>query len=639
MNPELSVKISADIDLLRDNFRKAIGNINKFDKDTRTALNSVDKGFERLANDVDKDMKRVSASVVSSSNTVSKSLARTAAESAKSGTAISVGSNRATLALTDMGRIAQDLPYGFIGIQNNLNPMLDSFQRLKAETGSTSGALKAMLNSLSGPAGLGIALSVVSAGILLYQQYQQKANKATENAKKVTDEYINTLNELDASQVKGAQNAQKELTDLRLLYAAYQNTNLPLKNRKEAYEDLQRLYPEYFQNIAFEQTASEKTKNAYNQLATAILATARARAASDKITQNESRKIENEQKIIDLEKEALKLRQEQNKVRYGTGAGLGSVAGGEAAGGRQALAVERQINETIKQRQNLVTDTTKLNEINARLVNYVNEQILKGAKLVDTSAGGSAKGGKDIKTALIRNLETTLSEPIKLSKPVEVATDINVEIANIPYILSDWEKKMQVFSDNASQILTRGISDAFASVAYGIGDALANGGNFIETMGSALLGVIGNIATELGKAAIAIGVGMMAVKAAFKNPVAAIAAGVALVAIGSFISNKVSKIPQGQSAQTEQPRQIRGFASGVNNFSGGLALVGEKGPELVNLPSGSDVFTNNRTNQILSANNNNDKVQVFGDVSFDMDKFVIKFKSVEKRLQRQGLII
>ena len=34
------------------------------------------------------------------------------------------------------------------------------------------------------------------------------------------------------------------------------------------------------------------------------------------------------------------------------------------------------------------------------------------------------------------------------------------------------------------------------------------------------------------------------------------------------------------------------FATGVENFSGGLAIVGEKGPELVNLPRGSNVYPN-----------------------------------------------
>lgn len=37
---------------------------------------------------------------------------------------------------------------------------------------------------------------------------------------------------------------------------------------------------------------------------------------------------------------------------------------------------------------------------------------------------------------------------------------------------------------------------------------------------------------------------------------------------------------------------IPGFASGVTNFSGGMAVVGERGPELVNLPRGSDVIPN-----------------------------------------------
>lgn len=40
---------------------------------------------------------------------------------------------------------------------------------------------------------------------------------------------------------------------------------------------------------------------------------------------------------------------------------------------------------------------------------------------------------------------------------------------------------------------------------------------------------------------------------------------------------------------------IPGFAGGVRNFSGGLAMVGERGPELVRLPRGSDVLTAGET--------------------------------------------
>lgn len=45
-------------------------------------------------------------------------------------------------------------------------------------------------------------------------------------------------------------------------------------------------------------------------------------------------------------------------------------------------------------------------------------------------------------------------------------------------------------------------------------------------------------------------------------------------------------------------KKIPGFATGVKNFQGGMAIVGEKGPELVNLPRGSDVIPNDNIRDI-----------------------------------------
>jgi phage-related minor tail protein len=41
------------------------------------------------------------------------------------------------------------------------------------------------------------------------------------------------------------------------------------------------------------------------------------------------------------------------------------------------------------------------------------------------------------------------------------------------------------------------------------------------------------------------------------------------------------------------------FASGTNYAPGGLALVGERGPELVNLPRGAQVYNNNLTRGMM----------------------------------------
>ena len=50
--------------------------------------------------------------------------------------------------------------------------------------------------------------------------------------------------------------------------------------------------------------------------------------------------------------------------------------------------------------------------------------------------------------------------------------------------------------------------------------------------------------------------------------------------------------------QTKE-KKIPGFASGTNYFSGGLAIVGEHGPELVHLPQATKIYNNNRTIRMI----------------------------------------
>jgi hypothetical protein len=298
-----------------------------------------------------------------------------AAEASKSagvlGGSVVRGSNQAAFALTNLGRVAQDAPFGFIGIQNNLNPLLESFQRLKAETGTTGGALKALGQSLIGPAGLGIALSVVSAGILFYQQYQQRANRETEKAKKTTEDYAASLEAVSRIQLVGAQNSVKEITELKNLYSAYQNANLPLSQRKDAYSELQKQYPSYFGNLKFEEQASDKVKAAYDKLSQSIIATGRARAGIDLITKNEQKKLENEQKIVDLQTEEnvlsvkraglLKTSAELQRTSTREGAGISQLV--------QANSVQGDINENLKIQDEKQKEIKKINEDNLRILN------------------------------------------------------------------------------------------------------------------------------------------------------------------------------------------------------------------------------------------------------------------------------
>ena len=119
----------------------------------------------------------------------------------------------------------------------------------------------------------------------------------------------------------------------------------------------------------------------------------------------------------------------------------------------------------------------------------------------------------------------------------------------------------------------------FGDVFKGIFQTLANG---VKAMGEQLI--------QVGVLALAAKVSLSQL---FANPAASIAVGIALVALGQALSNL----------------STNKFAVGTNFAPGGMALVGERGPELVNLPRGSQVVPAAQTSAMLGGRQN---VEVFG---------------------------
>ena len=77
--------------------------------------------------------------------------------------------------------------------------------------------------------------------------------------------------------------------------------------------------------------------------------------------------------------------------------------------------------------------------------------------------------------------------------------------------------------------------------------------------------------------------------------------------------------------------RIPGFQSGVQNFRGGMALVGERGPELVNLPRGSDVIPSGRGGSSMTTVVN---MNFYGDIYGD--DFDRRVNEARLRWERAG---
>lgn len=130
---------------------------------------------------------------------------------------IGKGAANANPALVNFGRVVQDAPFGLIGIANNIDPLISSFQSLSKSAGGTGGALKALGGALLGPAGIGIAISAVTSALIAFgpeiseaisglgkfgtaaKDAALKSSEAFKAAELEFDKYVQTVNNSNAS--------------------------------------------------------------------------------------------------------------------------------------------------------------------------------------------------------------------------------------------------------------------------------------------------------------------------------------------------------------------------------------------------------------------------------------------------------
>lgn len=299
-------------------------------------------------------------------------------------------SNQAGQAVLNTGRVIQDLPFAFNNfgsIANNLDPLFESFTRLREQAKATGQSVgKALLSSLKGAAGIGLAISAVTAGITIWQMYGDKikralgftddigkgSGEALKKAREGLDKYVDGLDDVARARIRGTQEAQEELIRVQFLYQATQNHTLSLKERTKAVDELQAKYPTYFGNLSNEAILAGNAGAAYIKLRDSILAAARARSAMKELEElsSQMRVIEDQQeKALQKESDAFnqrkKLQQAEEQRRKGAAKdfraevnAMSGILGIE----RLRVDAQKEGNELEKRRQELLERSKKLIE-------------------------------------------------------------------------------------------------------------------------------------------------------------------------------------------------------------------------------------------------------------------------------------
>jgi hypothetical protein len=140
------------------------------------------------------------------------------------------------------------------------------------------------------------------------------------------------------------------------------------------------------------------------------------------------------------------------------------------------------------------------------------------------------------------------------------------------------------FNEQMTPIIEGGLQSMAIGIGSALGEAITNGGNLAGALASTVLGTIGDMAINLGKLAISMGITLKGIVEALKslNPVVAIAAGIALIALGTMVKGAAGNIAKGGNgggggATSSGPRSgaVAAFANGGIVSGPTLGLMGE----------------------------------------------------------------
>jgi hypothetical protein len=491
--------------------------------------------------------------------------------------------------LMQFSRIAQDAPFGIIGIGNNITATAESFGHLAKSSGGAGNALKAVASSIMGTGGILLAVSLVTTGLTIMAQ---KGLTISDVFQMLSGNFDQAARDIKKAYEESSKSALGEVASIKAVIAVAQDDTKSRRERLQAVEDLQKQYPAYFGNLSTEQIMYGDLSKEIGGVAKALIAKGVAEKISEKAGDalykqyqinarlikakedlaiaeknyndersswdnsaqhfellREYRNIRDEARntLQDVRKEWIssekQVKQYENTLKNVTGtitkSNLGeseAKAAGEAA--KKAAAEKARI---------AAAEAKKAAKIAADAANRTNPEItnnLKAADLVglDDKEFQLAKDRIDRDGTLIKTYGKAgqfVAANLKAAK--EAVTTETVEMA----------QTLANFSDNAQSIIFGSLTDTFGQLGTAIGNALATGGNVLSAVGKTLLAGLGKFISEMG--GLLIQYGTMAVvkgkldlamkaggKLAIAAGVGAIAVGIAAKAVGAAISAKAN---------------------------------------------------------------------------------------------------
>jgi hypothetical protein len=170
--------------------------------------------------------------------------------------------------LMQFSRIAQDAPFGIIGIGNNLTATAESFGHLAKSSGGAGNALKAVGASIMGSGGILLAVSLVTTGLTIMAQ---KGLTLSDVFNMISGNFDQAAQNIKKAYKESSEAALGEVASLKALISVAQDDKVSRRERLQAVKDIQKQYPGYFGNLTTEQIMYGDLTKQINNVSQALI--------------------------------------------------------------------------------------------------------------------------------------------------------------------------------------------------------------------------------------------------------------------------------------------------------------------------------------------------------------------------------
>jgi hypothetical protein len=477
--------------------------------------------------------------------------------------------------LMQFSRIAQDAPFGIMGIGNNITATAESFSYLKAQTGSTGGALKALASSVMGTGGLLLGVSLLTTGFTLLAQSGLTVGDVIDKLTGDFDEFGATIK---SAREEGAKAGAKEVVQMNALIAVAQNEVRSKKDRFNAVAELKKQFPEYYSQLSAEKIMfgdlTKEIQGATRALVAKAIGDKLAGKAADTygeillangryVEQSNKLKLfdlETEKKVAEARKASADIAQKTERARAAQREDLVDGLKEESASiGRLTKKYEALINITsqIYQAPTPTADAPK--SFNTPQVTGIGQTIIP-APLIDLNGVETFNGQIDAFGNKVKELPGVMQTPL-----MQVSTLVNEALVQYTAIMAE-------FTNQLNDLIQSSVPNAIANLGSALGEALATGTDVVSALGASLLQSMGGFISELGKMLIQYGlllVGFGKAQLAFQagDPITKIGAGIAMIALGVAATAAGAAIGSFASGNGRGGGASSSSGAGANNSS------------------------------------------------------------------------